>query len=319
VALKAAKKIEIVSLVDNNVDFLSKSVREEAKSFRDWTRRRYGEQWAEKQRDLPVAEHGFSVLVRVFGDDENSSILFDTGVSSTGVVSNAERMGIDLREISYVVLSHGHYDHFGGLLAVVKAANRIGLPIIVHEDMTKRRGTINSKGNFREYSPFPDTKQLTLAELINTKKPYLIANDFACVTGEIPRSVYFEKGSTQNRIYNDNTWQPDTLIDERALVLNLKNKGLVVISGCAHAGIINTIFYAQKISGITQVHAVIGGFHLASLPEIRTELTIKRLKSIGPDFVAPSHCTGWRAVHTFADALPGAFVWNSVGNLYELQ
>jgi 7,8-dihydropterin-6-yl-methyl-4-(beta-D-ribofuranosyl)aminobenzene 5'-phosphate synthase len=161
---------------------------------------------------------------------------------------------------------------------------------------------------------------LAAAELVKTRVPHLIADGFACITGEIPRTVYFEKGLTQNRICKDGSWQPDAFLDERALVFNLKDKGLVVISGCAHVGIVNTVVYARRISGVEHVFAVIGGFHLAGLrDEKRIELTKEKLKLVRPEFIMPSHCTGWRAMCIFARAFPEAFVWNSVGSLYELQ
>lgn len=311
VKLKEASKLEIVSLMDNTVDFLSSDTRKEAQSFH---------QWVQANAGLPVAEHGFSMLVRVFNGEGLCTILFDTGVSANGVVMNAERMGIDLSKISYVVLSHGHYDHFGGLSAVVRAVNKMDLPIIAHEDMVKRRGTANSKGEIKEYPAFPELKELAPAKIINTKKPLLIASNLACITGEIPRTVSFEKGLTNNRIYSDNCWQPDPLIlDDRALVFNVKGKGLVIISGCAHAGIINTIKYAQQIAGTAKVYAVLGGFHLAGREfEKRIVSTIEELRQINPELIVPSHCTGWRAMQAMHEKLPNAFVYNSVGNLYLL-
>jgi 7,8-dihydropterin-6-yl-methyl-4-(beta-D-ribofuranosyl)aminobenzene 5'-phosphate synthase len=230
-------------------------------------------------------------------------------------------MGIDLSEVSYVVLSHGHYDHFGGLQVAVKAINKIDLPIIAHEDMINRRGTVNHSGDLREYPPFPDLKELSPAKIVNTKKPHLIANDLACITGEIPRKVTFEKGSAQNRIYRDNSWQPDLLVlDDRALVINVKDKGLVIISGCAHAGIINTIRYAQQITGLAKVYAILGGFHLAGKEfEKRIEPTIEELKKINPELIVPSHCTGWRALISIAQAFPNAFICSSVGNIYQFK
>ncbi len=296
--------------MDNAVDFLSSNNRREVQSFR---------QWNQTNAEVPLAEHGFSLLIRVSSNEETSTILFDTGVSSNGVLTNAKRMGIDLSEVSYIVLSHGHYDHFGGLAAVVKAVNRKNLQIICHEDMVRRRGTANSKGEIREYPTFP-TLDATSAEIINTIKPYFVASDLACITGEIPRTIDFEKGLINNRIYRDNTWQPDPLIlDERALVLKVKDKGLVIISGCAHAGIINTIRYAQQITGTRKVYAVLGGFHLAGREfEKRIEPTLEVLKQINPELIMPSHCTGWRALCAISKKLPDAFVFNSVGNLYSL-
>ncbi len=319
--LKEASKIEIVSLMDNNIDFLSSNTRKEVKSLWHWAKDQYGAEWASAHKDLPFAEHGFSILVRIFTDQERWSILFDTGVSSNGVIVNSKRMGIDLNEVSYVVLSHGHYDHFGGLQAVIKVVNKIDLPIIAHEDVVKRRGTASLSGNIREYPLFPDLEQLIPAKIVNTKKPYLIANDLACITGEIPRKATFEHGLTQNRIYDDNTWQPDLVVlDDRAIVIKVKGKGLVIISGCAHAGIINTIRYAQEITGLTKVYAILGGFHLAGKEfEKRIEPTIDALKEINPELIVPSHCTGWRALILIAQTFPNAFTYNSVGNSYQFE
>ena len=321
VDLKEASKLEIVSLMDNNVDFLSSNNRKEVQSLRRWTKKQYEPEWAQAHKELPFAEHGFCMLLRVFRNQEKCTILFDTGISPNGVIINAERMGINLSEVSYVVLSHGHYDHFGGLQAIFKAVNKIDLPIITHEDMVKRRGAANLKGDIIEYPPFPNLEQLTPAKIVNTEKPYLIANDLACITGEIPRKVIFEKGLMQNKIYSDNSWQPDPIVrDDRALVLNIKNKGLVIISGCAHAGIINTIRFAQQITRVAKVYAILGGFHLAGKEfEKRIEPTIKELKGINPELIVPSHCSGWRALISMSQALPNAFVCGSVGNIYQFE
>jgi len=107
--------------------------------------------------------------------------------------------------------------------------------------------------------------------------------------------------------------------DDRALVVNVRNKGLVVISGCAHAGIINSVLYAQQITKVSDVYAVLGGFHLAGRDyEPRIGKTVKMLKQLNPALIVPSHCTGWRGAFAIAKAMPDAFVWNSVGNLYQL-
>jgi 7,8-dihydropterin-6-yl-methyl-4-(beta-D-ribofuranosyl)aminobenzene 5'-phosphate synthase len=312
IELQEASKLEIISLMDNTVDFLSTNSRKEVQTF---------PHWAGEYTDLPFAEHGFSMLLRVSNREKTCTILCDSGISPNGVVVNAKRMGIDLREVSYVVLSHGHYDHFGGLQAIVKAVNKIELPILIHEDMVKRRGTTSNKGEIMEYPPFPKLKQLTPAKIVNTKEPQLIANNLACITGEIPRQMSFEKGLMQNKIYNDESWHPDPLVlDDRALVVNIKDKGLVIISGCCHAGIINTIRYAQQITLCAKVYAILGGFHLAGREfEKRIEPTIEELKKINPELLVPSHCTGGRALISVAQAFPNAFVCNSVGNSYQFE
>jgi 7,8-dihydropterin-6-yl-methyl-4-(beta-D-ribofuranosyl)aminobenzene 5'-phosphate synthase len=315
-----ADGLEAISLVDNSVDFLSSINREEAQSFRQWAKKRYGEEWARTHSQMPFAEHGFSTFIRVIRGGKQVSILFDTGVSSDGVVENAKRMGLDLSEVDYIVLSHGHYDHFGGLLSALKAINKLNLPLVVHEAMFKSRGTASRDGTIHTYPEFPTIEQLASAQVIKTKQPYLIADDMILITGEIPRKTTFEKGFLQHRGLMNGAWKTDALIlDDRAIVFNVKGKGLVVISGCAHAGIINTINYAQYISGVQNVYAVMGGFHLAgSGNESRIEQTVKELKRMNPKLIVPMHCTGWRGQFAIAEALPKAFVWNSVGNLYRL-
>jgi 7,8-dihydropterin-6-yl-methyl-4-(beta-D-ribofuranosyl)aminobenzene 5'-phosphate synthase len=157
-------------------------------------------------------------------------------------------------------------------------------------------------------------------KIINTKEPQLFVSNLAYVTGEIPRNTDFEKGLKNSRIYKNNSWQSDPLImDERALIFNVKSKGLVVISGCAHSGIINTVQYAQQITGTPKVYAIIGGFHLAGKTfEKRIKPTMEQLIKVNPELIIASHCTGWRALHAIQENLPNAFVHNSVGNLYVL-
>jgi 7,8-dihydropterin-6-yl-methyl-4-(beta-D-ribofuranosyl)aminobenzene 5'-phosphate synthase len=311
--------LEVFSLVDNSVDFLSTIDRKEVQFFRQWIKKRHGQEWTRTHPQLPFAEHGFSMLIRVLCGRKTVKILFDTGVSADGVIENAKRMSLDLSEVECVVLSHGHYDHFGGLVSALKTINKANLPLIVHEDMFKTRGTANTDGTIRTYPEFPTREQLGSAQLINTKQPYLIGDGTILVTGEIPRETSFETGILQHRALIDGIWRSDPLIlDDRAVVFNVKGKGLVVISGCAHSGIINTIHYAQRISGVKNVYAVLGGFHLSGKENERgIEQTVKELKQINPKRIIPSHCTGWRGTLAIANSLPNAFVCNSVGNRYD--
>ncbi len=318
VALKEVDDVEIISLADNTVDFLSTIERKEVHQIREWIKDRMGQEWVKKHFRLPFAEHGFSMLIKVFSKKSFHTILFDTGLSREGVVTNAKRMGLDLADIECIVLSHGHYDHFGGLVDVLKVVDKKDLPIIVHEDMFEIRGAVTPEGTVREYRKFPTEDQVAPAKYVRTKQPYLIAHDSVLVTGEIPRKTDFEKGFLRQRVFSDGKWQPDPWVrDERAIVIKVKRKGLVVISGCAHAGIVNTSLYARRITGVVKVHAIMGGFHLAGKEcESRIGPTVEMLRRLDPEIVVPSHCTGWRGKNAIFEAMPRAFVWNSVGNLY---
>jgi len=315
--LKEVDSVEIVSMIDNSIDLLSSIEKKGVQQVREWVKERRGEEWFNEHFCPPMAEHGFSMLVRVFFDKKMHEILFDTGGSSEGTVTNARRMGINLSDIGSIVLSHGHYDHFGGLLAVLKVVNKENLPIIVHEDMFKTRGVADLQGKTRIHPNFPSDNQVKPAKYIRTKKPYFLADNTILVTGEIPRKAGFEKGFPQHRVLTNGEWLPDPrIMDDRALVIKVKQKGLVLLSGCAHAGIINTALYAQEIAGLNKMHAIVGGFHLAGKEfEWRIDQTVRGLKLINPSILAPSHCTGWKAVFKFARAMPEAVVWNSVGNL----
>ncbi|MCW4018810.1 MAG: MBL fold metallo-hydrolase [Candidatus Bathyarchaeota archaeon] len=318
--LREIDSVEIISLMDNSVDFLSTIDKKGVHSFRHWTKKRYGEDWMHTHAKLPIGEHGFSMLIRVQDEGQTRSILFDTGCSPEGITENASRMGIDLREVECLVLSHGHWDHTGGLVTALAAINKPELPVIIHEEMFRTRGTANPDGTVRKYAPFPSKQRMPQAKLIETKQPFAVAGGTVLVTGEIPREIPFEKGYQKHRVLEGGTWKAEPWIpDDRGIVLNVKGKGLVVLSGCAHAGIINTAEYAQKITGISKIYAVIGGFHLVGKEnEKRIEPTVNALKQINPKLIVPSHCTGWKAMFAIAEALPEAFVWNSVGNLYEV-
>ena len=299
-----ADRVEVTILVDNYTDFfMAQSTPVDIRLLFD------------PSRQL-LAEHGLSLLVRVFAGKEEHAILLDAGLSAECLAWNARQLGISLAAIDAVVLSHGHVDHIGGLPCIFAGAGK-QVPLIAHPDaLLKRR--LNSKMGIID---LPQLDAVALkkagADILLRSGPSTLAADHLLVTGEVERKTSFERGMPGMEAFMDGLWAPDQINDDQALIHNVMEKGLVVLSGCAHAGIINTVEYAKKVTGVDQVHAVLGGFHLSGAafkPVIPP--TIDAMKRINPEYIVPMHCTGWDAMHRFEDAMPGKFILNTVGTTY---
>lgn len=193
VPIREVDGVKITSLMDNSMDASSTTEREEVKQFRTWVKKRKGQKWLRKHFCLPMAEHGFSMLVRVFCARDSRSILFDAGSSTEGVVINASRIGLDLSVVDSIILSHGHYNPCGGLLKVLQIVRKENLPIVAHGDMFKTRGIAETDGTIRRLPDIPKDGQVRPARYVRTKQPYLSADGTVLITGEIPRMTDFEK------------------------------------------------------------------------------------------------------------------------------
>jgi 7,8-dihydropterin-6-yl-methyl-4-(beta-D-ribofuranosyl)aminobenzene 5'-phosphate synthase len=284
----------------------------------------------------PVAEHGFSALINVSKSEQNthSSFLFDTGVSENGVIHNVDTFGIDLSKIDGIILSHGHFDHFAGLVNIMKrisSSREMGtnkIDVFTHPDAFLRRWEIFPDGK-RAKLPILDEQQLQqLGARIhkNTGVTYLPSKEspLLVITGEIPRETSFEKGFPYQYAEdpsNEKNLIPDPLIkDDQALVVNILDKGLVILTGCGHAGVVNTINYAKIITGINKIHAILGGFHLpadGAIYEAAIEPTLKEFQKAQPDYLIPCHCTGWKAVNKIIETMPEKFIQSSVGTTFQ--
>ena len=307
IQLKAVDRVEILSVMDNSIDVLmgSTPVARRLKRDRD----------ALSKPQLR-AEHGVSMLVTTYEEDKKDSFLFDTGVTIDGVLHNMDVLEIRGNELHAVVLSHGHTDHTRGLMGFIKRYGGPRVPIVLHPDAYLKRKNVQPDGHESEHIP-PSRPALEAedVEIIEERGPTMVIGGRALVTGQIPRTTPFEKGSPAQVAWIDGKWQPDPWIhDDQAIVLNVKNKGLVVLTGCGHAGVVNTLKCARELTGVDQVHAVIGGFHLTG-PTFEPIIspTIQALKEFQPSVIVPEHCTGWKATHLLAREFPDAFVPNSVG------
>ncbi len=255
------------------------------------------------------SEHGFAAWIEAAG----RRMLFDTGRGSA-LLENAERLGIDLSMLDTVVLSHGHYDHTGGLPLVISRA--LTVEIFAHPAATRPRYSIRNGAAKRIAMPGPVRMALELhpVGVRWTTRPKQIEPSLG-LTGPIPRRTDYE--DTGGPFFVDAKGQePDPIIDDQALWARTK-RGLVVVVGCSHAGLVNTLRHAQEISGEPRLHAVLGGFHLNEASERRLARTMDDLRDLDPEIIVPCHCSGDTAVErlrrTFgnrvAQGLAGMTLW----------
>jgi len=310
--LKEVDRVEILTILDNNVDLLlpgAQNVQRLPFSPDVLT------------RENPIAEHGFATLVTVHRNNTSASLLFDTGLSKTGLVHNMDVLGLKPQELQAIVLSHGHADHTQGLPTLVDRLGKRRLPLVLHPDAFLQRKLVLPDG-LEVNLPPPDRQKLSQEgiEFVEERGPSLLLEDLLLVTGQVPRTTSFEVGLPLHHALIDGSWQPDPyLYDDQAIVVHVRDKGLVVLTGCGHAGVINTVQHARQLTGIEKIAAVMGGFHLSGLFfEQAIEPTVAALKQIDPGLIVPAHCTGWKATHRIAREFPDAFIQNSVGTRFLL-
>ena len=270
--------------------------------------------------DALRAEHGFSALVTITKAGRETRVLFDAGRSPDGMVENMRRLELSPRDIDIIVLSHGHWDHTTGMDGLVRELGSVNVPVLLHPEFWSRR-RIAFPG--RDPVELPTTSKAALEgagfEIVEERQPSFLLDGSLLVTGEVDRATEFERGFPGHEAHRDGEWRPDPLIlDDQALVAVVRGRGLVVLTGCGHSGIINILRYVRKISGQDRFHAVVGGFHLSGRAfEPIIEPTCDAFAEFAPDFLVPAHCTGWRATQMLASKFPDAFIPNSVGSRFE--
>lgn len=306
--LKPVDKLEILTLQDNYIDLVAmdnSDVVQRANPVKD----------SQIQNSL-LAEHGFAALLTATVGDRERKLLFDFGFSARGAALNAEALDLDLSDVEALVLSHGHMDHFGGLQAMVERIGRPGLELVLHPEAFRRSRFLRHPDGNRTYLPSLTPEYLDAAGVTASpsREPRLLLDGQMLFLGEVPRTTAFETGSPALQYEQEGHARQDTLEDDTALVAHLKKKGLVILSGCAHSGIVNTVHHARNTTGIGQVHVVMGGFHLSGAPlDSVIEPTAQALKTIDPTHVIPTHCTGRQAVMHLEREMPEQFLLNMSG------
>jgi len=305
---KSVDRVEILTLQDNYIDLTS------------------GDSTPMVQRAMPIqgnqisrsvlAEHGFATLVSVTSADTVQRLMFDFGFSENGAALNADALGVDLGQVGAMALSHGHFDHFGGLAAVAERVGRRDIPLVLHPESFRAPRYMQVTEQFKLFFPTLDREKLAAAGVrpVESAGPYALFDGTMVFLGEIPRETPFEQGAP-NLFYGSGA-EPhrDTFEDDTAVVAYLAGKGLVVLSGCAHSGIVNTVRHARAVTGVDRVHAVMGGFHLSGPGKDEPiRQTVAAMQEIDPDWVIPTHCTGRRAIAAFEAAMGDKVIVNMAG------
>lgn len=264
-----------------------------------------------------LGELGWSVLI----ETDEMNILFDTG-ASISACHNADVLGIDLSQVDKIVLSHGHFDHTGGLRQVLRKMRKKKVEIIAHPHVWATRYTHTKEKDEFVGIPFQRPELENSGAIFNlTKKPVIITDNIM-TTGEIPMVTDFEeielpRGGGSRFIQEDAGPEPDEILDDQALIIKTE-LGLVIVLGCAHRGIINTLYHAQQLTGVKQIHTIIGGAHLLTASEERIRLTVAVLKELDVEKLGVCHCTGLSAMAAMAHEFGDKFFFNNTGTCLSL-
>jgi len=299
VNIPEAEKITITSIIDN---------------YSESTRPSY--KIANRSSGNLYAEHGLSCHIETVVDGRSHCLLFDFGRTFHGFSSNIDTLKIDFDKLEALALSHGHNDHWGGFVEILKSRREKiskGISLYVGEEAFAVRG----QGQRVAHRPpkREDIESLGLVKVVEIENPTPIVPG-AYLTGRIEKVTDYEKVDPGRWVQRGDNRAPENFIGEQSVVLNLKGKGLVVVTGCGHVGIVNTVKHAQEITGVRKVHAIMGGFHLTGAKEELIQRTVADIKAMTPDYIMPMHCTGFEATGVFAKEMPDQFILNTVGTRY---
>jgi len=261
-----------------------------------------------------LGEHGLSVLIETPG----STFLFDTGQGFT-IVQNAKVLKKDLKKVSKIFLSHGHFDHTGGLSDVLKGCGSIN--VYAHPDIFIERFAVikeNGKNNSRSVGiPFKKDDLCALGADFHFNTDFSEVEEDIFLTGEVPRKTQFEKADKRLAVRKGNETEQDLFKDDQSLVIKTA-RGLAVVLGCAHSGMINTLNHIQQKFPGEKIHTVIGGTHMGFLDKSQVVLTIEALKEFDIDRIGVSHCTGLNAAAMLKQAFGDKFFFASAGTVVKL-
>jgi 7,8-dihydropterin-6-yl-methyl-4-(beta-D-ribofuranosyl)aminobenzene 5'-phosphate synthase len=319
----AVDGLEVLVLVDNTTDSLSSNPRDVQP---EWSVLLTGGKLRILSgQNICCAHHGLSLLITAQIGDRRRTLLFDAGPAAATFARNAAILGVDFSSIEAVVLSHGHWDHAGGLVAAVESIARSrgdgSFTCYVHPGMFRQRATQRPDGQLYVNELVPDPERLSKAgaKVVSSRDAQSVADGAFYVSGEIPRVTSYEAGVPNHltRSADGASWEPDPLImDERFVSVHVKGKGQFVFSACSHAGLINVLTHARSAFPSIPLYGAMGGLHLSGINERVIPETVADLKKFGLRLLAPGHCTGWRAVSYMAREFGDELVPSAVGKKY---
>ena len=302
--------VDIQILVDNVTDSLS-SVPSFVETELGGLGRRRRAAWVLGGGCLCCAAHGLSCLLTIRAGGKTHTVLFDTGPEDRTFEQNVSRLGVDLAPLEAIVLSHGHWDHSGAMVRALQLArDRNGgreVLCCTHPDMFRSRAIKLPDGSLRLMEDVPSVVDLEAngGKVVSTREAQTIAGDTVFVSGEIPRTNDFETGlpGQHRRTADGRGWELDELLmDERFIAVSVRGKGLVVLTACSHAGVVNVMSHARDCFPGVKLHTVLGGLHLSGTNERIIPQTVKALQAFDLEVVAAGHCTGWRAMSALNNA-----------------
>ena len=307
-AVQEVDRVEILTLQDNYIDLV-------ARDNNEVVSRAMPLDGVELKKSIG-AEHGFSSLISVTKGEITRRMLLDFGFSPDGAAKNARALNADLASVEIMALSHGHLDHSGGLAELTKLVGRPGVQLVVHPSVFRSPRYLKVTEELKIFFPPFNREILESAgvTVVESVDPYPLLDGWGLFLGEIPRVTDFELGAPSLFYQEEGREIQDTFEDDTAVVFNVAGQGLVVLSGCAHSGIVNTTLYARQVTGVDKVLAVMGGFHLTG-PDQEPKIapTTSALKDLAPKWVIPTHCTGRKAVQTIEQELGNSFLLNMSG------
>lgn len=324
IVLEPVDSVEVTVIVDNALDLLS-TVPESVTS--EFPNDLVAGATEMSGPSVCCAAWGLSLYVSATLGEARHTVLFDGGPEGWAFERNAKRLGVDLGAVEEVALSHGHWDHAGGLptaIACVRAANGgRGVPTHVNPGMFVKRALRLADDRIVPLGDVPSLEELEKAgaSLVNGPAPRTLASETFFLSGEIPRNTSYERGlPRQVSLEPDGSWAPSPLVlDERFLAVHVKDHGIVVFSSCSHAGIVNVLVHAGEVFAPTPIYAVFGGLHLSGAEnESWIDDTVRDLARFDLKRLVPGHCTGWRALHRLVDAFGDAVVPGAVGQTHRL-